>query len=262
MCRYREMVEMVFSEPLVRPRFTEKGNHCNGQAFSIGCLSVGENRLVCVTSGNSYLGSHMVKQLLAHGYLVRVTIQNPVDYEDMRRLIEDEDMNKLENVVVAKMQDLDSLCNAFSGCHAVFHTSSFIDPHGITGYSQQTAILEADAAQNVMEACGSAENVKRCIFTSSLLASIWIAQNPNRVIDEGCWSNEEFCRDRKLWLALGKTVAEKAAWRKSKELKLKLVTICPGLLMAPSFPRAHKESSVPYLKGNYFHPISAVFPRV
>lgn len=32
--------------------------------------------LVCVTGGNSYLGSHIVKELLAHSYLVRVIIQN------------------------------------------------------------------------------------------------------------------------------------------------------------------------------------------
>lgn len=53
----------------------------------------------------------------------------------MRALIKDEELNKLESVVVAKMQDLESLCHAFRGCHAVFHTSSFIDPHGVSGYS-------------------------------------------------------------------------------------------------------------------------------
>lgn len=53
----------------------------------------------------------------------------------MRELVSDEEMNKLESVVVAKMADLDSLGDAFSGCYAVFHTSSFIDPHGVSGYS-------------------------------------------------------------------------------------------------------------------------------
>ena len=47
----------------------------------------------------------------------------------------DEELKKVESVVVAKMQDLDVLCSAFSGCHAIFHTSSFIDPHGVSGYS-------------------------------------------------------------------------------------------------------------------------------
>jgi hypothetical protein len=44
-------------------------------------------------------------------------------------------------------------------------------------------------------------------------------------------------------------MAEKAAWSKSKEMEVELVTVCPGLLMAPSFPNAHRETSIPYLKG-------------
>jgi hypothetical protein len=52
-----------------------------------------------------------------------------------------------------------------------------------------------------------------------------------------------------LWLALGKTRAEKVAWRKARELKVNLVSLCPGLLMAPSFPNSHPETSIPYLKG-------------
>ena len=55
---------------------------------------------------------------------------------------------------------------------------------------------------------------------------------------------------KQLWLALGKVRAEEIAWRKSKELKVRLVTVCPGLLIATSFPHAHKETSIPYLKGN------------
>lgn len=59
----------------------------------------------------------------------------PVDFEDVKQLMKDEEIDQLESVVVAKLQDLESLCEAFRGCHAIFHTSSFIDPHGISGYS-------------------------------------------------------------------------------------------------------------------------------
>nr|AIX92150.1 cinnamoyl-CoA reductase 1 [Betula platyphylla] len=214
-------------------------------------LSSSERRreLVCVTSGNSYLGSHIVKELLAHGYPVRVTVQYQVDFDDMRELMRDEEINQLESVVVANMGDVDSLSDAFRGCHAIFHTSSYIDPHGISGYSEGMAFVEAEGAKNVIEACGRAAYIKRCIFTSSLLASIWKGDNVDRVVDETCWSDEEFCRENRLWLALGKTMAEKAAWSKSKEMIVELVTMCPGLLMAPSFPNAHIQTAIPYLKG-------------
>lgn len=239
---------LVPSNPLPVQAFVLEDRDCSRKAFS-SCLSAREKGLVCVTSGSSFLGSYIVKELLAHGYLVRVTIQNQEDFEDIRVLLKDEEMNKLESIVVAKMQDLASLCNAFRGCHAVFHTSSFIDPHGITGYSEHMAFLETEGARNVIEACSSAAYVKRCIFTSSLLASIWSDGNLDMVLDESSWSNEDFCRENKLWLALGKTTAEKAAWQKSKDLKVKLVTLCPGLLTSTSFPYANEDISVPYLKG-------------
>ena len=60
------------------------------------------------------------------------------------------------------------------------------------------AFLETEAARNVIEACCRAAYVKRCIFTSSLLASIWTDDDRTGIIDESCWSDEEFCRDRKV----------------------------------------------------------------
>ncbi|KAI5665819.1 hypothetical protein M9H77_15672 [Catharanthus roseus] len=208
-----------------------------------------ERKTVCVTSVNSYFGAQLAKKLLAHGYLVRVTIQSPAHFEDMKEFMRKEEISQLESIVLVKMVDLQSLCDAFKGCHAVFHTSAFIDPRGISGYTERMGFLESEGARNVIEACGRAAYVKRCIFTSSLLASIWKSNNVEQVLDENCWSDEEFCRDNKLWLALGKTRAEKAAWRTARELKVNLVTVCPGLLMAPSFPNAQPETSIPYLKG-------------
>lgn len=231
-----------------------KQRNDHGMFFTRGfscSLNARDRKIVCVTSGNSYFGSHLIKKLLACGYLVRVVIQNQANLEDMKELMREE-MKQLESVVVARMGDLDSLCNAFRGCHVVFHTSSFIDPRGISGYTERMAFLEAEAAKNVIEVCGRAAYVKRCIFTSSLLACIWKGNDLSNLIDESSWSDEAFCRENKLWLALAKTRAEKAAWRKAREMKVKLVTLCPGLLMAPSFPNAHLETSLPYLKGGHF----------
>ncbi|KAM7279642.1 hypothetical protein ACFE04_006776 [Oxalis oulophora] len=215
-------------------------------------LDARDRKLICVTSGNTNLGSQIVKKLLSSGYLVRVTIENQEDLEDIKNLMSDVELNLLESVIVAKIRNVESLCDAFRGCHAIFHTSSFIDPHGITGYSEQMAFIEAEAASNVIKACASVAYVKRCIFTSSLLASIWGHDSHTtqpKLINDTCWSDEEFCRENKLWLALGKTRAEKVAWRKASEMKVNLVVLCPGLLLSSSFPNDHIASSLPYLKG-------------
>lgn len=55
----------------------------------------------------------------------------------------------------------------------------------------------------------------------------------------------------KLWYALGKLRAEKAAWRIAKERDLKLVTICPGLITAPHLSIRNPTATVAYLKGTF-----------
>ena len=61
------------------------------------------------------------------------------------------------------------------------------------------AFLETEAARKVIEACSRAAYVKRCVFTSSLLASVWTDDDDRTgIINESCWSDEEFCRDRKV----------------------------------------------------------------
>ncbi|KAE8708042.1 putative isoprenylcysteine alpha-carbonyl methylesterase ICMEL1 [Hibiscus syriacus] len=97
---------------------------CVGNVFRCSFIA-GEKKLICVTSGNSYLGSCVVKELLSHA----------MELEELKDVVGEEELNLLESVVITKMGDLQSLCDAFRGCHAVFHTSSFIDPHGISGYS-------------------------------------------------------------------------------------------------------------------------------
>ncbi|KAJ4961045.1 hypothetical protein NE237_020955 [Protea cynaroides] len=246
-CREEVVVSKPEATPVPSPLCQLQENPW-GSFSAFGCNMKGnERKLVCLTGGNSYLGSHILKHLLARGYLVRLALQNPVEVEEIMNLKGME--VGLERVVLAKFVDVGSLGRAFTGCDAVFHTSSF-DPRGVSGYSETMAFLETEVARNVIEACGRAASVKRCIFTSSLLASIWQSNGgADGVIDESCWSDEEFCRYNKLWLALGKTTAEKIAWRKSKEMKINLVTVCPGLLMAPTFPNAHTEAFLPYVKG-------------
>uniref|UniRef100_M8AU40 3-beta hydroxysteroid dehydrogenase/isomerase domain-containing protein n=1 Tax=Aegilops tauschii TaxID=37682 RepID=M8AU40_AEGTA len=125
--------------------------------------------------------------------------------------------------IMANVMDPESLHRAFDGCVGVFHTSSLVDPGGISGYTchcsyistcvtktfvlsleegkevKHMATLEAKAAEQVVEACVRTESVRKCVFTSSLLACVWRQSYPHRhrfpaTVDESCWSDEAFCR--------------------------------------------------------------------
>lgn len=232
-----------------------------------------ETTRVCVTSGISFLGFAVANRLLSRGYTVRLLLDTQEDLEKVREmgmllLHDDDDDDDVEitndyninrewasaTAVVADMMDVDSLCEAFAGCSCVFHTSAFTDPTGVSGYSKNMAEIEARTAKRVIEACVRTESVRKCVFTSSLLACIWRQNSPHNnrlptIVDENCWSDESLCRDRKLWFALGKTMAEKAAWRAARGRDLNLVTLCPGLVSGPGFRRRNSTASIAYLKG-------------
>lgn len=60
------------------------------------------------------------------------------------------------------------------------------------------AALEAEGAQNVVEACSQAAGGRRCVLTSSMLASIWQRDPVQGMLDEQHWSDEQFCRENKV----------------------------------------------------------------
>lgn len=212
-------------------------------------------RTVCVTGGISFVGFAIVDRLLRHGYTVRLALETQEDLDKLREMeMFGEDGRDGVWTVMANVMEPESLHRAFDGCAGVFHTSAFVDPGGMSGYTKHMASLEAQAAERVIEACVRTESVRKCVFTSSLLACVWRQNHPHErrgptIVDENCWSDESFCRNKKLWFALGKTAAEKAAWRAARGRDLKLVTVCPALVTGPGFRRRNSTASIAYLKG-------------
>ncbi|CAN8256304.1 unnamed protein product [Cochlearia groenlandica] len=212
----------------------------------------GGNRLVCVTGGVSYIGRAIVKRLLVHGYTVRIVIDCPEEEEKVSEMEADAETASFSNritSVISRLTEMESLIKAFDGCVGVFHTTAFVDPAGISGYSKSMAELEAKVSENVIEACTRTCSVRKCVFTSSLLACAWQYNFHNSLINEESWSDEQFCFDNKLWYALGKLKAEKAAWRISEAKGLKIASICPALITGPDFFHVNSTSTLAYLKG-------------
>ncbi|KAJ7970834.1 Cinnamoyl-CoA reductase [Quillaja saponaria] len=214
-----------------------------------------EGGLVCVTSGVSYLGVALVNRLLLLGYSVRIIVDNSEDIDklwEMETLGEMGRRNQNVEAVVAKLDNIQSLYQVFEGCRGVFHTSAFTDPAGLSGYTKTMAEIEVKAAENVMVACARTTSIRKCVFTSSLVACVWgdnAQQDQPSIINEDSWSNESYCTDRTLWYALGKMRAEKAAWRIAKERGLELTTICPALITGPEFCQRNPTPTIAYLKG-------------
>ncbi|CAA0828520.1 NAD(P)-binding Rossmann-fold superfamily protein [Striga hermonthica] len=214
------------------------------------------DRMVCVTSGVSYLGIAIVNQLLVNGYSVRIIVDNEEDVEKLREMEISGEMrinSSMLEVAMATLTKVESLIEAFEGCRGVFHTAAFVDPAGLSGYSKAMADVEVNATKNVVKACGVSSSVRLCVLTSSLLTCIWRDNSKNEEvslqIDHKTWSDESICINKKLWYALGKLRAEKFAWDIAQECGLKLAAICPGLVTGSKFYQRNPTSTMAYLKG-------------
>ncbi|XP_051119448.1 cinnamoyl-CoA reductase 1 [Andrographis paniculata] len=199
-------------------------------------------KVVCVTGAGGFIASWLVKLLLERGYTVRGTVRNPEDPKNSHlRGLEGADERLI--LCKAELSDYESLRAAISGCDGVFHTAS-----PVTDDPEQMVEPAVNGAKNVITAAAEAK-VRRVVLTSSI-GAVYMDPNrdPDKVVDETCWSDLEFCKNTKNWYCYGKAVAEQAAWDCAKELGVDMVAINPVLVLGPLLQRTVNASVLHILK--------------
>ncbi|XP_049395863.1 cinnamoyl-CoA reductase 1 isoform X2 [Solanum stenotomum] len=184
-------------------------------------------KVVCVTGAGGFIASWLVKLLLEKGYTVRGTVRNPGDPKN-GHLKELEGAKERLILLRADLLDYQSLREAIYGCDGVFHTAS-----PVTDDPEQMVEPAVIGTKNVITAAAEAK-VGRVVFTSSI-GTVYMDPNraPDKVVDETCWSDLDFCKNTKNWYCYGKTVAEKTAWDEAREKGVDLVVINPVLVLGP-----------------------------
>ncbi|XP_073116130.1 cinnamoyl-CoA reductase 1 isoform X1 [Elaeis guineensis] len=198
--------------------------------------AVTEDRRVCVTGGNGFIGSWLVRVLLEKGYAVTATIQSGTDAAHLRSLPSGGDTSRLL-LREADLLDASALAAAVAGCRAgVFHVASPCtledpaDPH------REIVLPAVQGTLNVLEAARAA-GARRVVVTSSISAMVpnprWARDHPGRPVDEECWTDLDYCKAHKKWYPVSKTMAEKAAWEYAEKHNLDVVTINPSTCLGP-----------------------------
>nr|GMD11918.1 cinnamoyl-CoA reductase 1-like [Ipomoea batatas] len=198
--------------------------------------------VVCVTGAGGFIASWLVKLLLEKGYTVRGTARNPDDEKNVH-LMELEGAKERLTLCKADLLDYQSLRQAIHGCDGVFHTASPVtdDPQMVEAAMMGT--------KNVLMAAAEAGGIRRVVFTSSI-GAVYMNPNraPNKVVDETCWSDLDFCKTTKNWYCYGKTMAEQIAWEVAKEKGIDLVVLNPMLVLGPLLQPTVNASVVHILK--------------
>ncbi|KAH9694214.1 tetraketide alpha-pyrone reductase 1 [Citrus sinensis] len=177
------------------------------------------NGKVCVTGASGYLASWLVKRLLLAGYHVTGTVRDPGNERKLAHLW------RLE------------------GAKERLQIAEIIEP-------------AVNGTLNVLRSCQKNPSLRRVVLTSSS-STVRIRYDFDSKIplDESSWSSVDLCESlqlmifaliylflrnyvlrKKIWYALSKILAEKAAWEFCGHNGIDLVTILPSFVIGPSLP--------------------------
>nr|ANB43570.1 cinnamoyl-CoA reductase 4 [Miscanthus x giganteus] len=207
----------------------------------------GQGRTVCVTGAGGFIASWLVKRLLEKGYTVRGTVRSPVDPKNDHLRALDGAADRLV-LLRADLLDPESLVEAFSGCDGVFHAASPVtdDP--------EMMIEPAIRGTRYVMMAAADTGVKRVVFTSSI-GTVYMNpyRDPNKPVDDTCWSDLEYCKNTQNWYCYAKTVAEQGAWEVARKRGLDLIVVNPVLVLGPLLQQTVNASTdhvMKYLTGS------------
>uniref|UniRef100_A0ACD6ABV3 Uncharacterized protein n=1 Tax=Avena sativa TaxID=4498 RepID=A0ACD6ABV3_AVESA len=165
---------------------------------------------VCVTGGGGFIASWLVKLVLSRGYAVHATVRDPGDPKNAFLKQLDGAPENLR-LFKADMLDYDTVAAAFAGCEGVFHVATPVPERKLVDPEKEMMAPAIEGTRNVLKAC-SATNVQKLIQVPSLGVVVLNPTWPqDKIKDESCWSDREFCRENKIWYVLAKIEAEEIA---------------------------------------------------
>ncbi|XP_004515541.1 cinnamoyl-CoA reductase 1-like [Cicer arietinum] len=198
---------------------------------------------VCVTGAGGFIASWLVKVLLSKGYSVHGTVREPGSqkYEHLLKL---ERASENLTLFKADLLNYESVYSAIVGCSAVFHVACPVPSAELPNPEVEMVEPAVKGTVNVLEACLKAK-VERVIFLSSAATVIF---NPNfpkdKLFDESCWSDKDYCKETKNWYSYSKTIAEEQALNFAKRTGLSVVSICPTHVLGPILQSTTNASSL------------------
>jgi len=199
---------------------------------------------VCVTGASGYLAVFVVRDLLDKGWTVHGTVRDPNNEAKVAPLKTLEGAAERLHLFAADLKT-GGFEAALEGCAGCVHTACpmEIPLDGKVHFKSMEEVEEQqlkpaiEGTASVIKAC-AAMGVKRIVLTSSVAAMAGVPPPGHPLLDESCWSDEDFLKEHILKecacaYRLAKTLQEREATRLAKEHGLELRVINPSVIIGP-----------------------------
>jgi dihydroflavonol-4-reductase len=174
--------------------------------------------MILVTGASGFLGSELVKQLVANGESVRIIVRPSSDISHLASI-----KDKIE-IVEADILDVPSLEMAFDGVEKIYHSAAVIGYDSSFYDAMYKCNIEGTA--NVVNVALT-KGIKKLLHVSSIAA---IGGKPNDLItEETKWEKNEWTTH----YGITKMLAEREVWRAEQE-GLEVVVVNPGIILGSS----------------------------
>jgi nucleoside-diphosphate-sugar epimerase len=178
---------------------------------------------VLVTGATGFLGQRLVRHLLSRGDHVACLVR-PGSNVDILRALAADGLARLE-LVTGTLGRIESAARAVEGCDVVYHLAS--SPAGATAVLFMDNVIGTRQLIDVV----SRSSVGRFVLVSSIAVYGTAHVAAGSVLDEECGLDPE--PHRRDPYSYSKVVQEEVAWEASKEGRLPLVVVRPGVIYGP-----------------------------
>lgn len=209
---------------------------------------------VAVTGSAGYIGSHIVKNLLEHGYTVRACVRDATNLANTAHL---NAMNATGGGSVSLHTcDLTvpgAYDEVFDGCVGVFHAAA--EMGNLVGSTPQKVYDGGlTATRLLLDSLTKAGSVRRLVYTSSFAAvghpapeghvyteDSWADMNKDQRREGSGWDMDTVARNREIAYAMTKVETERYVYAEADAHGFEAFGVCPCHVIGPLLSATHQR---------------------
>jgi nucleoside-diphosphate-sugar epimerase len=208
---------------------------------------------VAVTGASGYVGSHVVKALIKHGYTIHACVtelNNPDKTEHLLALNGGEYPGRVE-LFSANLLEEGSYDTPFKDCCAMLHAGTPM-AYGNANNPRQVYDGAVNGTKNVLNSVKKAGTIKRFIYTSSFSA-IYHPMQSGYIYTENDWASDNresdpnwtpmrIDADGMMAYAMAKVESERIANHfAEKDGRFDVISVCPIVVLGPLLSQVHER---------------------